>query len=49
VVEKLYEPPFDSISHEGIDGVFTPDDVSDLIAVLKPFLKAELQFASAQE
>lgn len=40
-VEKLYEPPFDSISHEGIDGVFSPDDVSDLIAVLKPFLKQE--------
>ncbi|MDV7212312.1 type I restriction endonuclease subunit R [Azotobacter beijerinckii] len=39
VVEKLYEPPFDSISHEGIDGVFTPADVTELVAVLKPFLK----------
>jgi type I restriction enzyme R subunit len=39
VVEKLYEPPFDSISHEGIDGVFTPADVTDLVTVLKPFLK----------
>jgi len=37
-VEKLYEPPFDSVSHEGVDGVFTPDDVSDLVSVLKPFL-----------
>ncbi|WP_232340003.1 type I restriction-modification enzyme R subunit C-terminal domain-containing protein [Ketobacter nezhaii] len=41
VVEKLYEPPFDSISHEGIDGVFTPDDVGELIAVLKPYLRQE--------
>ncbi|PPC75046.1 restriction endonuclease subunit R [Pokkaliibacter plantistimulans] len=39
VVEKLYEPPFDSISHEGIDGVFAPTDVTELVAVLKPFLK----------
>lgn len=37
-VEKLYEPPFDSVSHEGIDGVFKPNDVDNLIAVLKPFL-----------
>ena len=43
VVDKLYEPPFDSISHEGIDGVFTPDDVGDLIAVLEPFIKQEAQ------
>jgi len=41
VVDKLYEPPFDSISHEGIDGVFTPDDVGDLIAVLQPFIRQE--------
>lgn len=39
VIETLYEPPFDSISHEGIDGVFTPDDVGELVAVLKPFIK----------
>ncbi|WP_457370402.1 DEAD/DEAH box helicase family protein [Pseudomonas sp. TE36184] len=39
VVEKLYEPPFDSISHEGIDGVFAPTDVTELVAVLKPFLR----------
>ncbi len=43
VVEKLYEPPFDSVSHEGIDGVFKPDDVNDLITVLTPFLKQEAQ------
>ncbi len=41
VVEKLYDAPFTAVSHEGIDGVFTPDDVGDLIAVLKPFLKQE--------
>ena len=41
VVEKLYEPPFDSISHEGIDGVFAPEDVGELVAVLKPFLRAD--------
>jgi len=46
VVEKLYEPPFDSISHEGIDGVFKPDDVDDLIEVLKPFLSADAQLAN---
>lgn len=39
VVEKLYEPPFDSISHEGIDGVFAPTDAIELVAVLKPFLR----------
>jgi type I restriction enzyme R subunit len=37
-VEKLYEAPFTSISHEGIDGVFTPADVDELVAVLKPYL-----------
>ncbi|MEJ2419803.1 MAG: type I restriction-modification enzyme R subunit C-terminal domain-containing protein [Exilibacterium sp.] len=41
VVEKLYDIPFIAVSHEGIDGVFTPDDVDELIAVLKPFLKQE--------
>lgn len=39
VVEKLYDAPFTSVSHEGIDGVFTPDDVDELIVVLEPFLK----------
>lgn len=39
VVEKLYDAPFSSISHEGIDGVFTPDDVTELVSVLKPFLR----------
>jgi type I restriction enzyme R subunit len=43
VVETLYDAPFTSVSHEGIDGVFKPDDVGELIAVLKPFLKPEVQ------
>lgn len=41
VVDKLYEHPFNSISHQGIDGVFKPEDVDDLISVLKPFLRQE--------
>ncbi len=41
VVDKLYEAPFISIAHDGIDGVFTPDDVGDLIAVLKPYLRSQ--------
>ncbi|PAA96783.1 restriction endonuclease subunit R [Serratia fonticola] len=41
VIDTLYDAPFTSVSHEGIDGVFTPDDVGELIAVLTPFLKQE--------
>lgn len=41
IVDKLYEAPFTSVSHEGIYGVFSADDVGELIAVLKPFLKQE--------
>ena len=37
-IETLYEQPFTSVSHEGIDGVFDSADVDDLIAVLKPFI-----------
>jgi type I restriction enzyme R subunit len=40
-VEKLYEPPFDSVSHEGVDGVFKPEDVDALVTVLKPFWSQE--------
>ncbi len=43
VVEQLYDAPFTAVSHEGIDGVFTPDDVTELVAVLKPFLKQDAQ------
>lgn len=41
IVDKLYDAPFTAVSHEGIDGVFAPDDVGELIAVLKPFLRQE--------
>lgn len=41
-IEKLYEPPFNSISQEGIDGVFSPDDVDALVAVLRPFIKQDV-------
>ncbi len=41
VIETLYEAPFTSVSHQGIDGVFKPDDVDALIAVLKPFIQPE--------
>ena len=41
MIDTLYEPPFKSISHEGIDGVFSPDDVGELVAVLKPFLRSD--------
>lgn len=37
-VDSLYDPPFTSVSHAGIDGVFKPEDVNTLISVLKPFL-----------
>ena len=37
-VEKLYDRPFTTVSSEGIDGVFQPTDVDQLITVLKPFL-----------
>jgi len=43
LIEKLYDAPFTSVSHRGIDGVFTADDVGELIAVLKPFLKQGAQ------
>lgn len=41
MIDTLYESPFSSISHEGIDGVFSPDDVGELVAVLKPFLRSD--------
>lgn len=46
-VGKLYEAPFTSISHEGIDGVFALDDADDLLSVLKPFLKVQKSTSSA--
>lgn len=46
VIETLYDAPFSSISHEGIDGVFAPADVTELVAVLKPFLRGDTPPAS---
>ncbi len=40
-IDKLYEPPFDSVSHKGVDGVFKPEDVDELVAALKPFYQRE--------
>ncbi len=40
-VEKLYETPFTDLSHEGIDGVFSPADVTTLVNALQPFLPPE--------
>lgn len=48
VIETLYDAPFTSVSHEGIDGVFKPADVGELIAVLRPFIKAEARKPGAQ-
>ena len=42
-IDTLYEAPFSSISHEGIDGIFTPEDADDLIEVLKPFIASDLE------
>jgi len=39
--ELMKSPVFTSVSHEGTDGVFTADDVGELITVLRPFLKQE--------
>lgn len=44
VIGTLYDVPFTSVSYKGIDGVFTSDDVGELITVLQPFLKREAQY-----
>ncbi|BCD99234.1 type I restriction enzyme, R subunit [Marinagarivorans cellulosilyticus] len=46
VIDKLYDAPFTSVSHEGIDGVFNADDVNELVSVLKPYLKQDMQHDS---
>ncbi len=47
-IDKLYKAPFNSLSHAGVDGVFEPEHVDELVTVLKPFL-AEVSDASLQE
>jgi len=37
--DRLYEAPFTSVSHEGIDGVFSMDDADELVELLGPFLR----------
>ncbi|EIJ41339.1 helicase, type I site-specific restriction-modification system restriction subunit [Beggiatoa alba B18LD] len=37
-IETFYEPPFTSLSEQGIDGVFQKTDIDMLFNVLKPFL-----------
>lgn len=49
VIEKLYDAPFNRISHEGIDGVFKPTDIDQLVAVLKPFLRENNSPSGVQE
>ncbi|WP_298609138.1 DEAD/DEAH box helicase family protein [uncultured Thiothrix sp.] len=46
LVDQLYEAPFTSVSHEGIDGVFNKDYADDLFRVLKPFLRREQEKVS---
>lgn len=40
-IDNLYEAPFTSVSHEGIDGVFDKDYVDAFLTVLKPFFSSE--------
>jgi len=44
-IDKLYEQPFTTISHEGLDGVFTEADIDDLLEVLRPFVRQESSHA----
>ncbi|MFG0748272.1 type I restriction endonuclease subunit R [Acinetobacter ursingii] len=41
MIDKLYEAPFTGVHPQSIDGLFTPDDVTDLIHVMKPFVKKQ--------
>ena len=41
MIDKLYEAPFTGIHPNSLDGLFTPDDVTDLIHVMKPFVKKQ--------
>tara|TARA_B100001939_G_C16936427_1_gene616213 strand:- start:1454 stop:1699 length:246 start_codon:yes stop_codon:yes gene_type:complete len=54
VIDKLYEPPFTLILHNGIDDVgiddvFSTHDIDALIQVLKPFAKKEGGQTPAQQ
>jgi type I restriction enzyme R subunit len=43
LLETLYEAPFTALSHEGIDGVFGQESISDLVTLLKPFVREDDQ------
>jgi len=49
VIETLYDAPFNRIWHDGIDGVFKPTDVDQLVAVLEPFLRETISPPGPQE
>ncbi|MFV5629004.1 DEAD/DEAH box helicase family protein [Acinetobacter oleivorans] len=40
-IDKLYESPFDKLAPNGLDGIFSPEDVSALVQVLQPFVKKQ--------
>ncbi|MCZ2722399.1 DEAD/DEAH box helicase family protein [Marinomonas sp. 15G1-11] len=42
-IAKLYEAPFTSVNPNGVDGVFKDTDVDDLVSVLRPFIKQDVQ------
>lgn len=43
LLETLYDSPFTALSHEGIDGVFGPESINDLVTLLKPFVRDDSQ------
>ena len=49
MIDTLYEAPFTSVSHEGVDGVFPVEDVDELITAITPFLKTEGQSQEVQK
>jgi len=45
-IDKLYEAPFISVSHQGIDGVFSTDDADALITLMRPFISKQQAVAN---
>jgi type I restriction enzyme R subunit len=43
MLETLYDAPFTAMSHEGIDGIFGPESINDLVTLLKPFVRQDDQ------
>lgn len=43
MLETLYDAPFTALSHEGIDGIFGPESINDLVTLLKPFVRQNNQ------